>query len=192
MSNGRIDFYTKVHKGLRARLFQLSQRAAATDYSDGQALAGLGTELRTLLAKLSAHGVHEARFIHPLLAEKIGSSPFDAAHRALEDEQAALQRLLAAVAQSSADGRRAQGDGFYRALNVFVAHYLRHIDEEERTMPLLWERCSDDELAGVMARFGAGRPLDEALEDIGWILPALSAPEQKELIGGMSAALGRR
>src|SRR5690348_5743318 len=41
MKTGRIDFYTKVHKGLRAGLFRLSERAAATDYSDSQALAAL-------------------------------------------------------------------------------------------------------------------------------------------------------
>ena len=41
MTTGRIDFYTKVHKGLRASLFQLSQRAAASDYADAQVLATL-------------------------------------------------------------------------------------------------------------------------------------------------------
>ena len=59
-------------------------------------------------------------------------------------------------------------------------------------MPLLWERCSDHELRAVMARFGASRTLDETLADIGWMLPALSAEERAELIGGFSAALARR
>jgi hypothetical protein len=58
-------------------------------------------------------------------------------------------------------------------------------------MVLLWERCTDAELGAVMASFGASRPLEEALADMGWMLPALSAEEQSEMIRGMSAALGR-
>jgi iron-sulfur cluster repair protein YtfE (RIC family) len=188
----RIDFYTKVHKGLRAGLFQLSQRAAATDYSDSQAVAGLAAGLRAMLSKLSTHARHEARFIHPLLLEKTGASPFDAEHDELEAQQEQLDHLFGEIERAVAGARRRAGEAFYRALNVFIARYLEHIEREERTMPVLWERCSDSELAGVMARFGASRPLDEALTDFGWMLPSLSAPEQAELIGGMSAALGRR
>lgn len=192
MKTGRIDFYTKVHKGLRAGLFRLSERAAATDYSDSQALAALAAETRALFRRLTAHAGHESRFIHPLLAEKTGTTPFDAEHEALEAKQNELGRLLDGIARAPTETRRACGDAFYRALNLFVAQYLAHIAEEEGSMPMLWERCSDAELVGVMARFGASRSLEEALADIGWMLPALSAPEQAELIGGMSAALVRR
>jgi len=189
MSYGRIDFYTKVHKALRSSLFELSQRAAMVDYADAQAVSAFSGRVRALLGKLSAHAQHEAQFIHPLLAEKTGESPFDAEHGALEEEQQSLVRLLDTVAQSPEAERRSRGLAFYRALNVFIARYLEHLDREEGTMPTLWERCSDEELAGVMARFGASRPLEEALADIGWMLPALSASEQSELIGGMSQAM---
>jgi iron-sulfur cluster repair protein YtfE (RIC family) len=188
----RIDFYTKVHKALRASLFELSRRAAAADYQDRHELQALTQALDGLLTRLSAHAHHEQRFIHPLIAEKTGDSPFDAEHERLEAEQVGLTELLAAVSQAPAEGRYACGLAFYRALNAFIARYLEHLDREEASMPLLWERCSDEELRSVMARFGASRPVDEALADIGWMLPALSAPEQAELIGGISAALARR
>jgi hemerythrin-like domain-containing protein len=188
----RVDFYTKVHKALRASLFELSRRAAATDYGDQHAVQGIVETLRALLARLSAHARHEATFIHPLLESKTGAKDFDAAHDALELEQACLTRLLDAVAAAPADQRQPAGLAFYRALNAFIARYLEHLDREEAVMPELWKRCSDEELRSVMARFGASRPLDEALADIGWMLPALSAPEQAELIGGMTAALARR
>jgi hypothetical protein len=57
-------------------------------------------------------------------------------------------------------------------------------------MPVLWEHCNDEELAAVIAAFGASRPLGEALADIDWMLPALSASEQSELISGMARSLG--
>ncbi|HYD55317.1 MAG TPA: hemerythrin domain-containing protein [Burkholderiales bacterium] len=189
---GRIDFYTKVHKGLRASLFRLSQRAASIDYADSQALAGLAAELDGVLRRLSAHAGHEERFIHPLLAEKLGDTAFDREHAELESAQRALQDRLDAIARARTEERRPFGLTFYRALNVFVAKYLEHIDREEQTLPALWERCTDEELRAVLARFGASRPVEEALADIGWMLPALSAPEQAELIGGLSAALSTR
>jgi iron-sulfur cluster repair protein YtfE (RIC family) len=189
--SSRIDFYTKVHKALRASLFDLSQRAATTDYRDPRALQALAEALRGLLARLSSHAKHEATFIHPLLEAKTGAGrrALDAEHEALEAEQASLSRLLASVSSPDADARTVRGLAFYRALNAFIARYLEHLDREEAAMPVLWERCSDDELRSVMTRFGASRPLDEALADMGWMLPALSGSEQAELIGGMAAAL---
>jgi hypothetical protein len=187
----RIDFYTKIHKALRASLFDLSRRAAATNYGDSLAVQGLASALDGLLARLSSHARHEASFIHPLFAEKTGASPFDADHEALEEDQGRLARLLQAAFEVPAAERNIEGLAFYRALNAFVARYLEHLDREEAAMPMLWERCSDNELRAVMARFAASRPLDEALADIGWMLPALSAPEQAELVSGMTAALAR-
>jgi iron-sulfur cluster repair protein YtfE (RIC family) len=192
MNSARIDFYTKVHKALRASLFELSRHAAVTDYSDPHALQGLSQALDGILGRLASHARHEARFIHPLLAEKTGTCPFDTEHDALEEEQARLARLLARAGEAPAGERNARGLLFYRALNAFIARYLAHLDQEEAAMPVLWERCSDDELHAVMARFGQSRPLGEALADIGWMLPALSAPEQAELVDGMTAALARR
>ena len=191
MTSGRIDFYTKVHKALRASLFEASRQAAIADYGDQQALCALAARVKGLLAKLAAHAGHEGRFIHPLLAQKTGDSAFDAEHDALENEQKALVGLLDAVARAPRTERRALGLAFYRALNVFIARYLEHLDREEATMPVLWARCSDEELAAVMARFGASRPLEEALADVGWMLPALNGDEQAELIGGVSKALTR-
>jgi iron-sulfur cluster repair protein YtfE (RIC family) len=191
MNTGRIDFYTKVHKGLRASLFQLSQRAAASDYADPQDLATLRTFVKATLAQLSSHAMHEARFIHPLLTEKTGES-FDAEHDALETDQAQLEQRLESVSSAPHSERRGLGLAFYRALNIFIARYLEHLAREEETMPVLWDRCTDEELAAVMAAFGASRPLGEALADIGWMLPALSAPEQSELISGMARSLQSR
>lgn len=192
MTTGRIDFYTKVHKALRASLFEASRQAAMTDYGDPQALSVLTARVKALLAKLSAHAGHEARFIHPLLAEKAGINSFDAEHEALEGEQEAVALLLDAAAHSPQPERGLRGVAFYRALNVFIARYLEHLEREEATMPMLWARCNDEELAAVMARFGASRPVEEALADVGWMLPALNDQERTELIDGMSKALTRR
>lgn len=191
MTAGRIDFYTKVHKALRASLFEASHQAAVADYHDPRAVSALAARIKALLARLSAHAGHEARFIHPLIAEKTGACSFDSEHEALEAEQEALAGLLDTLAGSPQAGRGLRGLAFYRALNLFIARYLEHLDREEATMPMLWARCNDEELAAVMARFGASRPLEEALGDIGWMLPSLNTEEQRELIGGVSVALRR-
>jgi hypothetical protein len=166
MTRQRIDFYAKVHKGLRAGLFALSQQAAATDYCAAQDLSALARRLDELLSRLTAHANHEERFIHPLLVEKTGESPFDAEHRTLEVEQESLARLLGEVGAAPQSERRDRGRTFYRALNVFIARQLEHLDGEEGVMPVLWERCSDEELVAVMSAFAASRPLEEALHSL--------------------------
>jgi hypothetical protein len=173
-----IDFYTKVHKGLRAALFALSARAATTDYEAADGLHALTRELREVLGKLSAH---EARFIHPLLQEKLGAA-FDDDHAALESAQEGLARDLAAVTQAQAGERRTGGLLFYRALNRFIARYLGHLEREEAVMPLLRDKCTDEELHGVLARFAASRSPAQATGDLAWMLPALSPVEREELV----------
>ncbi len=187
MSSHRIDFYTKVHKGLRAGLFRLSQQAARIDYREPQALGAFVAELRALLARLSAHARHEAEFIHPLLAEKLGQT-FDVDHASLELEQARLVREAERLPGTPPAERAEAGLRVYRGLNGFIARYLAHLEEEESVMPRLWERCTDAELGGVIARFAASRSADEALADIGWMLPALSAVERAELLAGLVSA----
>lgn len=192
MSASRIDFYTKVHKGLRASLFRFSQQAGSVDYAQHQASVALSDSLDALLAQLTAHAGHEEKFIHPLLARKLDTNPLDAEHAALDAEQRRLAHMMQELVAAPEMHRRELGLAFYRALNVFIARYLEHLDGEERMMPMLWERCTDEELAAVLRAFGASRAVEEALADIGWILPALNAPERAEMIAGMSAVLGRR
>ena len=80
MKPGRVDFYTKVHKALRAALFGFSARVASTDYADATQVQRLAAELGALLSRLSAHAAHESHFIHPLIAAK--SFPAKIEHRA--------------------------------------------------------------------------------------------------------------
>ena len=53
-------------------------------------------------------------------------------------------------------------------------------------MPLLWECCTDEELAQVIGHFGASRTLEETVADLRWMLPALNAGEQRELLAGVA------
>jgi hypothetical protein len=184
----RIDFYTKVHKGLRAGLFAVSQRAAALDYADSTSVQALAAELRALLGRLSAHAAHEARFIHPLLLQKIGESCFDPEHAALELEQDSVGHALARLIAAPAEEREQSGLALYRTLNRFICNYLGHLEREEAIMPLLHERCSDAELANVMTRFGASRSPQETLADLRWMLPALNPMEQGEMLAGAAKA----
>lgn len=192
MGTSRVDFYTKVHKGLRASLFRLSQQAGSIDYAQPEAAVSLSQSLEAVLGQLTAHAGHEEKFIHPLLSRKLDANPFDAEHARLEAEQRRLAVLMREVLAAPGERRRPSGLALYRALNVFIARYLEHLEGEERMMTVLWERCTDEELVAVLAAFGASRPVEEALADIGWILPALSASEQAEMIAGMSAALSRQ
>jgi hypothetical protein len=70
-----------------------------------------------------------------------------------------------------------------------MAETLAHFDEEERGMEVLWARCTDEELSGILAAFNASRAPAEALADIEAMLPALSHPERAAMLGGMRARM---
>src|SRR5690606_38905671 len=94
MGTSGVDFYTKVHKGLRASLFRLSQQAGSIDYAQPEAAVSLSQSLEAVLGQLTAHAGHEEKFIHPLLSHKLDANPFDAEHARLEAEQRRLAVLM--------------------------------------------------------------------------------------------------
>lgn len=184
----RIDLYTAIHKSVRAALFHLSTHAGATDFADESATARLGEELSALATRLRAHRRIEDRFIHPVIAERAPEllSSLADAHATYDDEIDALEAAFAAARAARAPETSL---AFYRALNRFIADNLAHFDEEERGMSVLWEKCSDADLAAVMAAFHASRTPAQAVADLEKMLPALSHPERAAMLGGMRAQM---
>ena len=177
----RTDLYTFVHKGQRRALFDLTARAGSTDPSDLAAVAELIAEGRGVLADLHDHSDNEHRFIHPLFAERAPEieRAFEAAHVALDPVLDDLARRFDAL--EGAVSPAAVLD-LYRALARFTGVYLAHIDEEEATLPVLWERFSEVELSAVMAAFRRSRTPAQAAHDREKMLPGLHPGERARLL----------
>jgi hypothetical protein len=181
---GRDDFFTLIHKALRAELFAVAVEAGALDWGDERATLAFGGRWQALEDLLHMHSRHEDVHFFALAEDKApgATSP-------LADEHEVLARALDAVGvavQASVDG----GDAVdvHRHVARFVGDYLPHLDTEERiVLPLLWATCSDAELDACRAEFMADVPPDVAAFSMRLMLPALAPTERAALLGRIRA-----
>lgn len=192
MASERTDFYTFIHKAIRRRLFAVADTAAVADLSEARALAALDAELSELLALLRDHAADEERFIHPLLETHLPEAhrTLTAEHVAHTGEIDALERYWTAVrAETDPDRRGARGLEFYRSLCDFIGCYLGHLADEERLLPEIWRRTSEEQLRRVTAAFQGSRSAPQAERDLRLVLPALSRPERVVLLRRLRAVV---
>lgn len=181
----RLDVYTAVHKMQRARLFELTVEAGKSDPADPLATGRMASAVNSLAAELVAHGEHEERFIHPLLR---AHSPrladmLDAAHAELDTRLDHLRGLAAAHAAAADAAAPDDPNVLYRALAAFTAAYLEHLAVEEgEALPALWDGCSDEELAGILASFKGSRSDVENLTSLLAQLPTLNPVEMNRMV----------
>jgi hypothetical protein len=176
----RIDVYTAVHKMQRARLFELTVATGKADSADAPTIAKLGNSVYALTDELTRHAEHEERFIHPVLRSKAPhlAVALDAAHVQLDRQLEVLRQTASRQAVGGEDP-----NALYRALASFTAIYLGHLAvEENEALPALWERCSDDELFGIMTSFKSSLSSVENLTSVIAQLPALSPAELTHLV----------
>lgn len=176
----RVDLYTTIHKAQRFHLFRLADAIGLADFADATTCEGLGTVVRQLLAHLRDHARSEATYIHPLFrALGPAADHFDEAHHTLD--------ALIAEVEATVDAGR--WDELYPCYTRFLGRYLLHLDEEEEAQrQILWSHYGDDALGAVFQRFKAERPPAKAMDDLVFMLPALSVPELTRLFQGMKAA----
>jgi len=181
----RFDFYTATHKGQRRRLFGFSQRVATTDFTDPDAVDAVGEELKRISRMLKMHAQHESDFIHPFLEAKYPKRAefLDEEHGDLNVNLVELEAFFEDIQANPCVELQCRtfGREFYRALQRFIARYLDHMDEEERTMIQLWQNCTLDELRDVIANLRASMTPDQEREELWDMLPALNGFEQVKL-----------
>jgi hypothetical protein len=183
----RPDPYTPVHKMQRARLFRLTISAGTTDPSDDDARRAVCGAVRAVIDEITAHGHHEERFVHPLLALHAPeiAADLERAHRELDERMAAL----ASSSLDYAGAPPADANDLHRSISAFTSAYLAHLDVEERTaLPVLWARLSDEDLGAVLSEFRATRSDLTNLASVLAMAPTLNPGERTQmLVGGPGA-----
>jgi hypothetical protein len=185
----RDDFFTLIHKALRAGLLTLNIDAGRLDWNDAGQVEDFTRRWARLASLIRSHAGHEDRHMWPLLESKqkgavaelgIGHDPIDAE---LEAADAVLRSVLV---EPSATG----GLTFYRTLNRLCAHMLEHFSAEEPAVTeVLWAHCTDEELAACRAAFMAEIPSEEAGWTFELILQSSSDDEQRPVVHGLRASM---
>lgn len=154
MNKLQIDVYRNPHKDLRKGMFELSIKAAqATQDAEIAEVIQLAEEV---FKRLHHHAHSEETYLHPIIRPNMLEllDNLEVAHHAQDAQLAHLQETLAQLSlEQGSEARTLLMQEFYSALNQFIGHYLVHLAEEEKMLPLLWQRCQPHELFAVMAAF---------------------------------------
>jgi len=195
----KIDVLTPIHKGVRSMIYALGGELQSTDFRDPAQTAAVVRQIQhefgpalqsnCILCLLHQHGGDEEKFAFPRMAEFEPAliEHLLAAHRELGRQLEGLTALGTALERSTdPDERVRRGAELNRVANAFFAAYLAHMNEEEqRLVPAMAARLSDEEVVGLRARTQASMPPDRLAEFLGWTLASLSAPELEELVRGL-------
>jgi hypothetical protein len=184
MTADRYTFYRDIHKGIRALLSSLVERAGQTDYTNPRQVSALKQAVDEGFFLLKAHAHHEETFIEPLVraASPAVGRALDAAH---EEQEGRFPQLRSLLTEASAAGPSADrlGHAFTVALSRFAGEMLVHMaDEEERAMPALQAAMTDRQLMDVEQALVASVPPDKMARYLAWMLPAMSSPHRAGML----------
>lgn len=176
----RADFYTPVHKALRAFMADTLQRVGAMDVDDDEEPRATLAQVAQLLDELRGHVGRENLFLHAALeARRPGSSG-----RIAGEHVAHLEHIhnLEDEVQALHDALPAQRAGFaqrlYGHLAEFIADNLLHMACEEREHnAALWALYSDAELVEMHDRLVASLTPAELALTMRWLAVGLNVQE---------------
>jgi iron-sulfur cluster repair protein YtfE (RIC family) len=183
------DLYRDIHKGIRAELFCITERAGNLDPADRSDRADLSARVHRVVELLVSHAEHEDGHIQPVLERHLP----DLATQ-IEDDHERLEARIELLAEQAADlvdaggNARWRGHQLYVELASFTSSYLAHQDLEERVVMPSLETVVGPEgsLALHQAIVGSIAPADLATS-LSVMLPAMNVDDRAELLGGMQA-----
>ena len=187
MSN-RIDLYKDIHKGLRSFLIQQLATAGPLDLADNQRLQRFNLQLQKLMALLDEHGMHEDKWLHPLLKEldPVLAEKAEAQHQCLDDSIAIVCDKYSQLAQLPAIQRAEPGHQAYLLLAEFVGAYLTHMHLEESEVLVLLQRAySDAELLEIQQQLRSSVAPQRMADYLHIIIGALNIDERTALLAEM-------
>lgn len=187
-SVANVDIYTRVHKGLRKALFELSVAAGNTTYTDENALQDLISKGKEVFEFLKVHGAVEDNFQLPLIEQKVpGSSHVDTEdHHRIEQQIEKLEQQMMDL--TSAADKESAGYNFYLSVNGFISDYLVHMyNEEVYTTKIFLENCTVEEILGTITQINAFTTPAQKAMSLKYIFPATAPHERVIFLDGVRA-----
>lgn len=179
----KTEIYTKVHKGLRKALYDLSYSACRTNYSDNFEIDNLSRLFHEVLTFVEEYIKNKNLLLLPLLEKKLPGLKLNEKHLETEAKIEILRINLQSLISCSYIEKKIKGEIFCQLINEFMTDYLNHIQAEElETSLLIYEYCSDEELKNTFRIiFSTISPVDIIMM-LRYIIPALNNDERVELI----------
>jgi len=172
-----------VHKFIRCELFELSGQLSRAGADDVEALA---RSLDALCEMLEGHAAKEDEGLAPQLDEATAAR-MTADHVLLDDQLEQLRTRAHGLLTASAALRESGLAALCIDYHAFIAAYLRHLDDEERTMlPILGDRVPP--VAAVAAN-AATLPLDQRTAFLDKLFARVNPAERSAIERSLAQAL---
>jgi len=185
-----LDLYRDIHKGVRAALFAVVERAGSIDPGSSAARSALAEDVHRVAWLLDAHAEHEDAHCQPAIEAHAPelAAVIAEAHPQLEARVAGFVALADVVAETDGDAARAAVHTLYLDLAAFTGDYLAHQDFEEReVMGTLVRTMPFEAVLAVHEAIVSSIPPDEMATSLSIMLPAMNVDDRTELLGGMRA-----
>lgn len=184
----RLDFYTPIHKALRAYMSHVLVKVGTLDVDDDEQRSAVLDGVDTLMAFMKSHLQHENDFVHTAIeARRPGAARHTADDHLLHAEAFGNLEDEARALRNAKPVHRAQlALRLYRHLAEFIGENLVHMQvEETQNNALLWELYSDAELVEIHDRLLASIPPAEMALVMRWMAAALTVPELAAMFADM-------
>lgn len=183
----RHDIYLAIHKALRLMFAETLTQLGRADAGDAAQVDAALAQAGALCDLLQQHYHHEDEFLHPALERVLpGSSARTAGdHLRHVESLDALRARIVAVRGTDGHARTVALRQLYRAVALLMAEDLEHMHYEDTELnAVLWRHHSDDELIALEQALVASIAPPQMMTVLRWMIPAISAGERAELLGG--------
>jgi hemerythrin superfamily protein len=196
------DLFTPIHKAIRSMIYDVSGRLQTNDFTDVTAskplLADLEHEFTAaissgcILCLLHHHASDEETAVFPSVSKHEAAlvQGFIEDHHALARRLETITKMARDLPSKARPEERVQlGIGLNQKANDFFAAYIDHMNrEEERLVPLMRERFTDDQMRKMRSAIMGAMPPDRLASTLRWMLPSLNVSEMTEMLGGIKAS----
>lgn len=177
----RYNIFNKIHKALRALLYDTALQLQQTDFSVPSQARLAMERVEQVNEVFHSHAEHEDRFVLPAIAAIDLSlvNEFESEHEMDEALSAALDNLITSYNHAADDRARTDiGYALLKAFNEFIAFNLYHMNKEENKInQLLWENFTDNAIRSIERDIVASIPPENMELGNRWMLRGISNNE---------------
>lgn len=195
------DLFTPIHKAIRSMIYNVSGRLQTNDFADVAASKPLLDDLEhdfssaisagCILCLLHSHATDEETAVFPSVTKHDAATVqgFIEDHHALSRRLETIAKMAHEVpTRPRAEERVQLGIALSQKANDFFAAYLDHMNrEEEKLVPLMRERFTDEQMRAMRSTIMGGMPRDRLAWILRWMLPSLNLREMAAMLGGIKA-----
>lgn len=177
----RYNTFNRIHKGLRAFMYETAYLVQQTDFSDVVAGTKALEQISSMLTMFESHAHSEDRFLNePLEAVNPGiAAMFEKEH--IEDHRlaAGISRLIDQWnASVNIEERLQAGTDIFYLLNEFIAFNLYHMNKEEIALnEVIWMTYTDGAIKGIEQKIVQHLPHELLIVSGKWMMRGLNNDE---------------